>query len=254
MNQETSTISIKPGQLFTKVGLENLLEDLVPAPKQPASSVYIRPGHLQPFLESLGVEGLAWWERLRPMGNRVLNSDTGIVALRGQTCALVVTPPFPISENLLAHEWELSPLWTMLAAEYAIGVVLLRLGRFSVAVYQGERLLSSKTDARYVKGRHHAGGTSQRRFQRIREGQAQRLYKKTCEAVQSQFGMYSRLDFVLLGGDRFTLDGFLKECPYLKSRRDKILSRRLNIRDPRRDTLEEVGRRLTSSRVYPLEW
>ncbi len=32
------------------------------------------------------------------------------------------------------------------------------------------------------------------------------------------------------------------------------LKRRLNIRDPKRDTLEDVGRMLKQSRVYPLTW
>ena len=254
MSQEASAITIKPGQLMSKAGLENFLEGCTPTPEQPASSVYIRPGPFEPLLMSSGDEGSAWWERLRLMGRSVLNSDTGIVALRGGNSALVVVPPFPLSESRLIHGWDLSPLRSLLAAEYTVGVILLRLGRFSVAVYQGERLLSSKTDARYVKGRHHAGGTSQLRFQRIREGQAQRLYQKTCQQVESQFSTYSALDFIVLGGERFTLDGFLKECPYLQRWRDKILGRRLNIRDPKRDTLERVGRILTSSRVYPLEW
>jgi hypothetical protein len=254
MSQESNAVNIKSGQLLGRSGLEHMLEGCAPTPEQPASSVYIRPGPFEPFLESGGAEGLAWWERLRLMGRSVLNSDTGIVALRGGSSALVVVPPFPISESRLIHEWDLSPLRALLAAEHTVGVILLRLGRFSVAVYQGERLLSSKTNARYVKGRHHAGGTSQLRFQRIREGQAQKLYQKTCQAVQSQFSAYPALDFIVLGGDRFTLDGFLKECTYLQRWRDKILEHRLNIRDPKRDTLEGVGRILTSSRIYPLEW
>ena len=254
MSQETNAIRIKSGQLLGKAGLEKLLEGWAPASDQPASSMYIRPGPLQPLLESFGAEGLAWWERLRGMGRPVLNSDTGIVGFRGGNSALVVVPPFPLSESRLIDGWDLSPLLTLLAAERTVGVVLVRLGRFSVAVYQGERLLSSKTDARYVKGRHHAGGTSQLRFQRIREGQAQKLYQKTCQAVQSQFEAQAALDFVVLGGDRFTLDGFLKECPHLQRWGDKILGRRLNVRDPKRDTLEGVGHMLTSSRVYPLDW
>ena len=254
MSQEDRALAIKPGQLLSKAGLETLLEGCVPTPDQPASSVYIQPGPLQLLLESSGGEGLAWWEHLRLMGPPVLNSDTGIVALRVGSRGLVVVPPFPLRESRLIHGWDLSPLQTLLATEHTVGVILLRLGRFSVAVYQGERLLSSKTDARYVKGRHHAGGTSQLRFQRIREGQVQRLYQKTCTAVQTQFSAYPALDFIVLGGERFTLDGFLKECSYLQQWRDKILGRRLNIRDPKRDTLEGVGRILTSSRVYPLEW
>ena len=233
----------------------NLLDSYAPAPGQPASSVYIPSGQVQPFLESSGTEGLAWWERLRLMERPVLNSDTGLIAFRGGSFALVIVPPFPLSQSRLILEWDMSPLQSMLAEERRIGVVLLRLGRFSVAVYEGARLLSSKTDARYVKSQHHAGGTSQSRFQRIRQGQAHRLYLKTCEAVQSQFSPHTQtLDFILLGGDKFTLDRFLKACPYLERWRDKIFGRRLNVRDPKRDTLEDVGRILTSSRVYPVDW
>ena len=144
MSQEASTVRIKPGQLLGKAGLENLLESCAPTPEQPASSVYISPGPLQPLLESSGTEGLAWWEHLRLMGPSVLNSDTGIVALRGGSSALVVVPPFPLSENRLIPGWDLSSLRSLLATEHTVGVILLRLGRFSVAVYQGERLLSSK--------------------------------------------------------------------------------------------------------------
>jgi hypothetical protein len=134
-------------------------------------------------------------------------------------------------------------------------VVLLRLGRYSAAIYHGSRLLSSKTDARYVKGRHHAGGTSQKRFERIREGQIRLLYGKTCEAVQGQFGASATpLDYVLFGGDKFTLDGFLKACPYLQQWRSVTLGRRLNVRDPKRDTLEQVGGMLWESRVWRVEW
>ena len=49
--------------------------------------------------------------------------------------------------------------------------MLVRLGRFSVATYRGGKLAASKTDSRYVKGKHHAGGTSQLRYTRVREGQ-----------------------------------------------------------------------------------
>ena len=254
MSQEVRAVNVKPGQQLSRPGLEALLEGWAPALGEPASCLYVAPGAAAAALESIGPEGQAWLSRLRSLGRRVLESDTGLVCLRRGAVGLVVVPPFPIAETRLTSEWDLTPLSALVAAEHTVGVVLVRLGRFSVAVYRGEVLVSSKTDARYVKGRHHAGGTSQLRFQRIREGQARKLHQKACEAVQSQFGEFEWLDFILLGGDRFTLDGLLKECPYLQQRRDKILDRRLNVRDPKRDTLERVGRMLTSSRVYPLEW
>ena len=254
MNQEVRSANVKPGQQLSRTGLEALLESWSPEPGEPASCLYVAPGVEAAALESIGPAVQAWLPRLSSLGRRVLESDTGLACLRRGDAGLAVVPPFPIAETRLIPAWDLSPLHAVLAAEHTVGVVLVRLGRFSVAVYRGEGLVSSKTDARYVKGRHHAGGTSQLRFQRIREGQARKLHQKACEAVQSQFSQFDFLDFILLGGDRFTLDGLLKECPYLQQRRDNILSRRLNVRDPKRDTLEAVGRMLTSSRVYPLKW
>lgn len=246
---------LRPGQNLSKESVKRLLANFSPPPEQPASSVYLSPGEAQRFLEGQGAEGRAWWERLRPMGRRLLESDTGIAGLRAGPEALVVVPPFPLSGSMLHSGWEPAPLLALLEAEHTVGVVLLRLGRYSVAIYCGSRLLSSKTDARYVKGRHHAGGTSQKRFERIRESQIRQLYDKTCEAVGGQFGANATpLDYVLLGGDKFTLDGFLKACPYLQVWRSVTLGRRLNVRDPKRDTLEQVGGMLWESRIWRVEW
>jgi len=182
-------------------------------------------------------------------------SDTGLAGLRAGDEALAIIPPFPILQDRLTPTWDVAPLLALVGAEYTIGVVLLRLGRYSVAVYQGDRVLSAKTDTRYVKGRHHAGGTSQQRFQRIREGQIRRLYDAACQVTQSQLAPYARqLDYILLGGERFTLNGFLKACPYLEQFRGILLGRRLNIREPKHDTLEQVAGMLRESRVYQFRW
>ena len=195
----------------------------------------------------------AWMERLVSLGNQVLKSDTGIAGLWDGAAGLVILPPFPLLENQLVEGWEPTTLLDVLEKEYTVGVVLLRLGRFSVAVYEGDQLRTSKTDARYVKGRHHAGGTSQKRFERIREGQMRLIFEKACRAVHAQFAPFAgKLDYLLLGGERFTLNGLLKACPELESLRPITLARRLNVRDPKRDTLEGVGTMLRESRVYPV--
>ena len=85
--------------------------------------------------------------------------------------------------------------------------------------------------------------------------QMRRLYDKTCEAVRAQLSpVAAKLNYVLLGGDRFTLNGCLKVCPALAALGSITLKRRLNIRDPKRDTLEQVGLMLRESRVWTVEW
>jgi len=234
-------------------GLENPTEKVLD--HSSASSFYLRPGDAPEFLTGAGAEGETWRRHLLDLGSNVMKSDTGLAGFRLENLGLVVAPPFPLPDSQFTKDWDTGPLRRLLQADLTIGVVLLRLGRFSVAVYQGQKLVSSKTDARYVKGRHSAGGTSQQRFVRIREGQIQRLYDKTCLAVQSQFGPYmDRLEYILLGGERQTLIGFLKACPHMNRLRDNVLGRRLNVRDPKRDTLDRVGEMLWDCRVWPVEW
>ena len=257
-NSQSTPVNILPGQHLDKPALEHLLGSLAPEPGDPASSLYLRPGAPAAFLGSglLGSkvqEDRGWRKRLARLDPSVLESDTGLAGFFNGSEAWAILPPFPLAQESLSSDWEVNPLLTLLETEYLIGVVLLRLGRYSVAVYQGEKLASSKTDARYVKGRHAAGGTSQKRYQRIREGQIRRIYDKTCQVVKDQFTPHLRhLDYVLLGGDRFTLNGLVKVCPLLERLKPITLSRRLNIRDPKRDTLEGVGPMLRQSRVYPI--
>ena len=256
MDEPVATWSIEPGQYLNKSVLEALLANLTPgSDTDSSSSIYLRSGEIEPFLGAASRYDQGWASHLTQANDAVLQSATGLIGLQTGSQGWIIIPPFPVLEHILLPKWETAPLLQLLAAEYTVGVVLLRLGRFSVALYQGEKLISSKTDARYVKGQHKKGGSSQKRFARIREGQIRLIYDKACAAVRAQFEPVARqIDYVVLGGESLTLNGFLRVCPHLEQFQDRILGRRLNIRDPKRDTLEDVGHLLTQSRVYPLTW
>ncbi len=190
---------------------------------------------------------------MRELGPAAAESGCGIVGLRAGSRALLIAPPFPVRETRVSDGWDCAPLRMLLDNDFRVGVVLVRLGRFSVATYRGGNLDASKTDSRYVKGKHHAGGTSQLRYTRVRDGQIKRLYDKVCEQVRERLPSNS-LDYVLLGGEKFTLNGLLKQCPSLAALSGITLPRRLNIRDPKRDTLAQVGVMLSESRVWSVDW
>ena len=235
------------GDWLTKERLRNLLNVRMPHDGEVSSSIYLRPGDTAGSAE--------WKERLPRLGGTPEDNGCGLVGLRAGDRMLVIAPPFPVLESGLYDSWNDAPLGELLDAERTIGVVLVRLGRYSVAVYRGADLESSKTDSRYVKGKHHAGGTSQLRYTRIREGQMRRLYIKVCESIRAQFEPVAReLDHVVLGGEKFTLNGFLKVCPRLDEYKGITLKRRLNIRDPKRDTLDDLGSTLHESRVWAMDW
>jgi len=46
----------------------------------------------------------------------------------------------------------------------------------------------------------------------------------------------------------------LKVCPRLDEYKNITLKRRLNIRDPKRDTLDDLGSTLHESRVWAVDW
>ena len=248
-------LGISPGQQVNKQELDNLLSKIDPGSNQSVSSLYLKPGDQSSFMGTKDPVQLPWMERLATLDRKILESDTGLIGLRTGGQALIILPPFPLTHAGLSDTWNLLPLQYLLQSPYNVGVVLLRLGRFAVAVYEGDHLVSSKTDTRYVKGRHSAGGTSQKRYSRIREGQIKLIYDKTCQAVKDQFTPYlGDMQFVLLGGDKFTLNGLIKKCPMLDDLRNITLSRRLNVRNPKRDTLESVAFSLKESSLYPITW
>ena len=246
--QKTATPAASlSGDWLTVDRLRNLLAVRTPLDGEAASTVFLRPGE--------AADSPEWRERLARLGKTPEDSGCGLVCFRGGDRALVIAPPFPVTESSRFDTWNEGPLWSLLDAERTVGVVLVRLGRYSVAVYRGGDLATSKTDSRYVKGKHHAGGTSQLRYTRVREGQMRRLYVKVCETIRAQFDpVAGELDHVILGGEKFTLNGFLKVCPRLDEYKNIILKRRLNIRDPKRDTLDDLGSTLHESRVWGIEW
>ncbi len=227
-----------------KADLERLLADLGSRPVTGAQTHYAKPGSTVPF----NVRGAS--EALERLYSRAGTSETGSVLFSSDTGTVAILPPFPIERDLTLDGWDPTDLLTMIRREYLVGVVLLRLGRYAVGVFRGRTLVSSKTDTRYVKGRHSAGGTSQKRFERVRDKQVQQIFDKTCSVARVQLGPYeAELDYILLGGERFTLQGFLKRCDFLQRLSPRTLGRVLNVREPKHQVLEGLADTIYESRV-----
>ena len=199
--------------------------------------------------------GPAWIDALERSCGRALRSHDGIAAFRIDNSGVAFLPSFPLKAALLDDGIVEAPLRLLLSAEFTVGVAMVRLGRYAIAVYEGRRLAVSKTDTRYVKSRHHAGGTSQRRFQRVRENQIHRLYVEAAGILERQWRPWlDRLDYVALGGEAATINGFVKECATLARLAPITLQRRLEVREPNRAALDQVAPMLYQCRAYPLRW
>jgi len=89
------------------------------------------------------------------------------------------------------------------------------LGGHAAGVFDGDRLVASKVGSRPVHGRHAAGGWSQKRFARRREGQARVAAQAAAEdASRVLLPALPRLDAVVLGGDRRAVEP-LRDDPRL---------------------------------------
>ena len=181
------------------------------------------------------------------------DAGTGLVIFSGVAGATAVAPPFLVMADSVSDGAHVAPLVELLTKELTAGVVLLRLGRYAVGVLRGETLLASKADSRYVKSRHRKGGSSQQRFARSRERLVRELFDKACETARGVFAPYqNRLDYLLLGGERHTLQDFERRCDYLRRSPVQVLPRRLAVERPGKAAMEGIHREVWKSRVHLL--
>ena len=147
----------------------------------------------------------------------------------------------------------LDALLAQALASRLVGLLLVRLGGHSIGVAQDGVVLVSTTDSRQVHGRNKAGGWSQQRFARRREGQARvALQAAADDAARVLAPRVGSLDAVVLGGDRAALDAL---------RGDRRLSevfalaspRVLDVPEPRRAVLDEAAQRARAVEVVVRE-
>jgi mannose-6-phosphate isomerase-like protein (cupin superfamily) len=120
--------------------------------------------------------------------------DTAVVRLTAEDGAVAeVEVPFPPLDGALVEH---------ALRDRRVGVLLVRLGGSAVGVFQGPRLVASKVTTRQVHGRSAAGGQSQQRFARRREGQVRvALQAFTDTAVRVLLPEAASLEAVVVGGE-----------------------------------------------------
>ena len=236
----------------TRSQMLRLLVDLTAADGR-AVSVYLPAGGCLPEIDGL-VEGIlpaADWPADLP--DLVAASPTGAAVFWGPMRRLLVRPPFPITERQVATGYEVEPLRALLEADRTVGMVLVRLGRFAVGVCRGERLLTSKTGTGLVHGRHRKGGSSQRRFERRREKQADVFLGRVCAYAREHMEPHlSEIEHVVYGGARTTILSLRRACPFLRRFEGMALPPLLDIPEPKGAVLEAAVTAIWSSRVT--EW
>jgi hypothetical protein len=182
----------------------------------------------------------------------IQHSKTGACLFTGLKLTLIL-PPVQFKEQIFFQGIETSILSNILTTEYTIGIMLIRLGSYAMAVCCGENIISSKVGTGLVHSRHRQGGSSSQRFRRHRETQIETFLNRVCGHVKEIMGPYIKtFDYVIFGGAWTTIESLENKCPLLQQFEGPLLPPLLDIPDPRQYVLESVIRRLWLSRV--VEW
>ena len=241
MNETPGDLSLTDGtHTLTRRSLLRLLADIEDG---------LRDGGDVAFLAAGDVPG-GGWEWLPDAARR---SKTGLALVRGRTFEVAVAPPFPmgLAPDRQRPGGPLAPLRDLLVRERSVAVVLLRLGAYAVGILRDGRLILSKTGTRYVRGRHRAGGQSQRRFERNREKWVRELFDEVCDVCRSRLGPHTgELQHLALGGDAHVLGQFLRRCEWLAPFAGRLLPTPVPVHRPGLAALRRAGDAVWSSRVY----
>ena len=156
--------------------------------------------------------------------------DERTVRLRAEDGALAeVEVPFPpLTGGLVEH----------VLRDRRVGVLLARLGGCACGVFDGPRLATSKVTTRQVHGRSAAGGQSQQRFARRREGQVRVALDAFADtAARVLLPEAASLDAVVTGGERTAVEMVLGDSR-LAPLRPLVTGRLLDGPDPRLAVLQ----------------
>ncbi|MEU3269531.1 acVLRF1 family peptidyl-tRNA hydrolase [Saccharomonospora sp. NPDC006951] len=179
----------------------------------------------------------------------VITTDDVVVTGGDGTTATAKVPFPPLAGEGRFEGLAIEPLAAHVRMPRTVGILLVRLGGHSVGIAEQGRIVASRTDRHHVHGRNAAGGWSQQRFARRRQGQARQALRAAAEDAAEVLGSrLSELDGVVLGGDRRALDELRAESR-LAPLFAKAESRVLDVAEPRRVVLDEAAVRALSVEI-----
>jgi hypothetical protein len=163
-----------------------------------------------------------WLEGFAERHGATTVTGTRYAAADGAVAEVEVPFP-PLAGDLLDH----------VLRPRRLGLLLVRLGGHGVGVADGDRLVVSKVGSRQVHGRSAAGGWSQQRFARRREGQVRVAHDAAAQtAVDVLLPHVAGLDALVVGGEKTAVAAVLEDRR-LAPLAALVSGRFLDVPDPR---------------------
>jgi hypothetical protein len=215
-------------------------------------SCYIPGGRSQAEIEELLKKEISL-PAIAGLPDLITTSKTGAALFWRSARVVLMLPPFPLAGSYRGQGCLAEPLRVLLGKDYAIALVLLRLGAYAVGVCRGETLVTSKVGTGLVHQRHRQGGSSSSRFRRHREKQIETFLTRVCAHIREHVEAYAKgIDYIVYGGSRTALLLLEKRCPFLEQFSNRALSPLLDIAEPCQPVLEKAVKRIWTTKV--IEW
>ena len=183
------------------------------------------------------------FQNLKPLDSLVLH-NTNLIVLESSDYDIYLSLPFPFSKNFT----NLNEIIDFMKSDLEIMLFFIELGSWVIGKIKFKKILASKRGSRYVKGRHKAGGQSQRRFERNREKWIEEHYKKFIIDINEFFDKHD-VDphcYLAFGEERVLNDLF----KFNFFNNDKFLKRKSSLKNYNSKTLIKASTNIWSSRVY----
>jgi len=176
------------------------------------------------------------------------NINQQIIVIASKENSLFIGLPFPFNE---LKPRSCKEIISILNNEITVGVLFFELGSWVSGIIKYKEVLLSKRGSRYVKGKHKAGGQSQRRFERNREKWIEELNKKVYEDVKKYIlPEQNNLDYFILLGEEKSLNEFVKSSNVEKAFGAKIIYRKSSLKNFNSKTIIKSSSNLWSSKIY----
>ena len=151
-----------------------------------------------------------------------MNPDTG------ETITLMFEPPekVPVFFYRTDKHFHVEYLQDMVSESNVIGLLLVERDEATIGLLKGNRLEVVEELEGYVPGKHHKGGQSQRRYDRIIEQMVEDFYKRVGEHANRVFLPLleeGKLKMIVLGGPAYAKQDFI-QGDYLDYRLKQIVA------------------------------
>lgn len=201
---------------------------------------------VEEFQEKISIINITKSEKLENF--KVIDSlilhNKNIIILETESYNMYISLPFPFNIDFK----NLKEIIHFLESDKEIFLFFIELGSWVIGKIKFKEILVSKRGARYVKGRHKAGGQSQRRFERNREKWIEELYKKFVADINDFFEKNNTLcdHYLALGEEKVLKDLFKFDF----KNKHKFIKRKSSLKNYNSKTLVSASTNIWSSRVY----